>query len=84
MKKLDILGDNGVCFFFLFFLSVYVHALLLFLKKEIEHFSFHWQNLRNEEQVTVIQAGTVLSLCEKVICPSFSKSFKIRCLIFCQ
>ncbi|XP_072440140.1 janus kinase and microtubule-interacting protein 1-like isoform X4 [Chiloscyllium punctatum] len=38
MKKLDILGDNGV-------------RLL--------------QNLRNEEQVAVIQARTVLSLCEK-------------------
>lgn len=24
------------------------------------------QNLRNEEQVAVIQAGTVISLCEKV------------------
>ncbi|XP_029368077.1 janus kinase and microtubule-interacting protein 1 [Echeneis naucrates] len=35
MKKLDILGDNGV------------------------------SNLRNEEQVAVIQAGTVISLCEK-------------------
>ncbi|KAF3838432.1 hypothetical protein F7725_010200, partial [Dissostichus mawsoni] len=38
MKKLDILGDNGV--------------------------SSH-DNLRNEEQVAVIQAGTVISLCEK-------------------
>ncbi|XP_073676408.1 janus kinase and microtubule-interacting protein 1 isoform X2 [Garra rufa] len=33
-------------------------------------------NLRNEEQVTVIQAGTVLSLCEKVSSLSFSKTFK--------
>ncbi|XP_061047188.1 janus kinase and microtubule-interacting protein 1 isoform X2 [Eubalaena glacialis] len=35
MKKLDILGDNGI------------------------------SNLRNEEQVAIIQAGTVLALCEK-------------------
>nr|XP_025743138.1 janus kinase and microtubule-interacting protein 1 [Callorhinus ursinus] len=37
MKKLDILGDNGVTM----------------------------PNLRNEEQVAIIQAGTVLALCEK-------------------
>lgn len=53
-------------------------------KKRVEMITFLWQNLRNEEQVTVIQAGTVLSLCEKVSSPSFSKSSKIRLLIFCQ
>lgn len=31
------------------------------------------QNLRNEEQVAVIQAGTVLSLCEKVSARPLSK-----------
>ncbi len=53
-------------------------------KKRVEIITFLWQNLRNEEQVTVIQAGTVLSLCEKVSSASFTYSSKIRYLIFCQ
>ncbi len=41
-------------------------------KKRVEIITFLWQNLRNEEQVTVIQAVTVLSLCEKVSSASFT------------
>lgn len=65
MKKLDILGDNGVGSGLKLLgenepcwnqnVSLIMVLLIYFL-----------QNLRNEEQVAVIQAGTVISLCEKV------------------
>ncbi|XP_044912552.1 janus kinase and microtubule-interacting protein 1 isoform X2 [Felis catus] len=73
MKKLDILGDNGVTmpagFCARALVSTWVCPVCLsFLfgsgssqRKRSDTRS----NLRNEEQVAIIQAGTVLALCEK-------------------
>ncbi|XP_053073578.1 janus kinase and microtubule-interacting protein 1 isoform X2 [Acinonyx jubatus] len=73
MKKLDILGDNGVTmpagFCSRALVSTWVCPVCLsFLfgsgssqRKRSDTRS----NLRNEEQVAIIQAGTVLALCEK-------------------
>ncbi|XP_053091667.1 janus kinase and microtubule-interacting protein 1 isoform X2 [Pangasianodon hypophthalmus] len=61
MKKLDILGDNGVKLF-VSCVTVNTHCCS---SQIILCFLFFSQNLRNEEQVTVIQASTVLSRCEK-------------------
>lgn len=62
MKKLDILGDNGVGLRPPF--SKMISSLIISNESLcVLHFL---KNLRNEEQVAVIQAGTVISLCEKV------------------
>lgn len=62
IKLLDILGDNGVIHVKL---NTMVHATTWRIIESFIYFAFS-QNLRNEEQVAIIQASTVLSLAEKV------------------